>query len=269
MSDPAVFRAVMIGDVFGAPGMRAVEMVLPRLREEHSPNIVVVNAENAAAGSGTTPKQAKALFEAGADVLTGGNHTLRRTEYVATLEEDPRVLRPANLVARGAGSGSVVVDARGGFRVGVLNLIGSVFIEAAQSPFAVVDDLIDRMRRETHLVIVDMHAEATSEKRAIAHHLDGRATVVFGTHTHVPTADERILARGTAYISDIGMTGPHDSIIGVKAEPVLRRFLTGLPARFEPATGDVRVQGIVVDAGADGRATRIERFDIPVDVSVD
>jgi calcineurin-like phosphoesterase len=124
------------------------------------------------------------------------------------------------------------------------------------------------MRRETHLVIVDMHAEATSEKRAIAHHLDGRATVVFGTHTHVPTADERILAGGTAYISDIGMTGPHDSIIGVKAEPVLRRFLTGLPARFEPATGDVRVQGIVVDAGADGRATRIERFDIPVDVSV-
>jgi metallophosphoesterase (TIGR00282 family) len=227
----------------------------------------VVNAENAAAGSGTTPKLAKALQQAGADVLTGGNHTLRRTEFVATLEEDPTVLRPANLVARGAGSGSVVVDARGGFRVAVVNLIGSVFIEAAQSPFAVVDEIVDRMRRDTPIVLVDMHAEATSEKRAIAQHLDGRATVVFGTHTHVPTADERILAGGTAYISDIGMTGPHDSIIGVKPEPVLRRFLTGLPAKFEPATGDVRVQGIVVDAGADGRAVAITRFDIPVEVS--
>ncbi len=266
MTDRPAFRALMIGDVFGAPGMRAVEQVLPRLREEHSPNIVVVNAENAAAGSGTTPKLAKALQQAGADVLTGGNHTLRRTEFVATLEEDPTVLRPANLVARGAGSGSVVVDARGGFRVGVVNLIGSVFIEAAQSPFAVVDEIVDRMRRDTPIVLVDMHAEATSEKRAIAQHLAGRATVVFGTHTHVPTADERILAGGTAYISDIGMTGPHDSIIGVKHEPVLRRFLTGLPSKFEPATGDVRVQGIVVDAGADGRAVSITRFDIPVEV---
>ncbi len=259
----------MLGDVFGAPGMRAVQMVLPRLREEHGPDIVVVNAENAAAGSGTTPKLAKALLEAGADVLTGGNHTLRRIEYVSMLEADPRVLRPANLVARGAGSGTVVVDARGGFRVGVVNLIGSVFIEAAASPFAVVDEIVDRMRRETPIIIVDIHAEATSEKRALAQHLIGRATVVFGTHTHVPTADERILAGGTAYISDIGMTGPHDSIIGVQHEPVLRRFLTGLPAKFEPATGDVRVQGIIVDAGADGRATSIERFDIPVDVSVD
>jgi 2',3'-cyclic-nucleotide 2'-phosphodiesterase len=240
-----------------------VEAVLPRLRAEHEPDLVVVNAENAASGSGTTPKQAAALFAAGADVLTGGNHTFRRNEFFATLEQDARVLRPANLSTRGPGSGRVVVDARGGFRVGVINLIGSVFIEAAQSPFAVADNLVDRMRRETPLIIVDMHAEATSEKIALARHLDGRVTAVVGTHTHVPTADERVLAGGTAYITDLGMSGPHDSVIGVRDEPVLRRFLTGMPARWEPATGDVRVQGVVIEADPGGRATAITRFDIP------
>jgi metallophosphoesterase (TIGR00282 family) len=258
------FRAIVVGDVFAAPGLRAVEAVLPRLRAEHEPDLVVVNAENAAAGSGTTPKQVTSLFAAGADVLTGGNHTFRRPEIFPVLEQDARVLRPANLSTRGPGSGSVVVDARGGFRVGVINLIGSVFIEAAQSPFAVVDDLVDRMRRDTRLIIVDMHAEATSEKVAMARHLDGRVTAVVGTHTHVPTADERVLPGGTAYITDLGMSGPHDSVIGVKQEPVLRRFLTGLPARWEPATGDVRVQGVIIEADHTGSATSITRFDIPV-----
>ena len=257
------FRALVVGDVFAAPGLRAVESVLPRLRAEHEPDIVVVNAENAAAGSGTTPKQATSLFAAGADVLTVGNHTFRRPEIFPVLEQDPRVLRPANLTTRGPGSGTVVVDARGGFRVGVINLIGSVFIEAAQSPFTVVDDLVDRMRRDTHLIIVDIHAEATSEKVAMARHLDGRVTAVVGTHTHVPTADERVLPGGTAYITDLGMSGPHDSVIGVKQEPVLRRFLTGLPARWEPATGDVRVQGVIIEAEPTGLATSITRFDIP------
>ena len=259
----AGFTALVVGDVFGGAGMRMVEDALPRLRDEHAPDIVVVNAENAAHGSGTTPKQAAALLSAGADVLTGGNHTFRRSEFFATLENDPRVLRPANLTTRGPGSGTVVVDARGGFRVGVINLIGSVFLEAAQSPFAVADDLVDRMRRETPLIIVDIHAEATSEKVALARHLDGRVTAVLGTHTHVPTADERVLAGGTAYISDIGMTGPHDSVIGVREEPVLRRFLTGMPAKWEPATGDVRLQAVLVRAEPDGRATAIERIDLP------
>lgn len=257
------FTALVVGDVFGGAGMRAAEDALPRLRAEHEPDIVVVNAENAAHGSGTTPKQAEALLKAGADVLTGGNHTFRRSEFFKTLEEDSRVLRPANLTTRGPGSGTVVVDARGGFRVGVINLIGSVFIDAAQSPFAVADDLVDRMRRETPLIIVDIHAEATSEKIALARHLDGRVTAVLGTHTHVPTADEKVLAGGTAYISDIGMTGPHDSVIGVREEPVLRRFLTGMPAKWEPATGDVRVQAVLVRAQPDGRATAIERIDLP------
>lgn len=256
------FTALVVGDVFGGAGMRIAEDALPRLREEHQPDIVVVNAENAAHGSGTTPKQAAALLAAGADVLTGGNHTFRRPEFFKTLEEDSRVLRPANLSTRGPGSGTVVVDARGGFRVGVINLIGSVFIDCAQSPFAVADDLVDRMRRETPLIIVDFHAEATSEKIALARHLDGRVTAVLGTHTHVPTADEKVLSGGTAYISDIGMTGPHDSVIGVREEPVLRRFLTGMPAKWEPATGDVRLQAVLVRAGADGRATGIERIDL-------
>jgi metallophosphoesterase (TIGR00282 family) len=258
-----VFTALVLGDVFGGAGMRAVQDALPGLRQQYGPDLVVVNAENAAHGSGTTPKQATALLDAGADVLTGGNHTFRRPEIFPVLEQDPRVLRPANLTTRGPGSGTVVVDARGGFRVGVINLIGSVFIEAAQSPFAVADDLVDRMRRETPLIIVDIHAEATSEKLALARHLDGRVTAVVGTHTHVPTADERVLAGGTAYITDLGMSGPHDSVIGVKDEPVLRRFLTGLPARFEPATGDVRVQGVVVRAEPTGRAISIERLDLP------
>ena len=224
--------AIVLGDVFGGTGMRAVQDALPGLRAEYDADVVVVNAENAAHGSGTTPKQAAALLAAGADVLTGGNHTFRRAEIVQVLEQDPRVLRPANLTTRGPGSGSVVVDVRGGFRVGVVNLIGSVFIEAAQSPFAVVDDIVDRMRRETPLIIVDMHAEATSEKIALARHLDGRVTAVVGTHTHVPTADERVLAGGTAYITDLGMSGPHDSVIGVREEPVLRRFPTGPPPPF-------------------------------------
>lgn len=260
----AGFTALVVGDVFGGAGMRAIEDVLPRLRAEHEPDIVVVNAENAAHGSGTTPKQAATLLAAGADVLTGGNHTFRRQEFFATLETDSRVLRPANLTTRGPGSGSVVVDARGGYRVGVVNLIGSIFIDAAQSPFTVADDIVDRMRRETPIIIVDIHAEATSEKIALARHLDGRVTAVLGTHTHVPTADEKVLAGGTAYISDIGMTGPHDSVIGVREEPVLRRFLTGMPAKFEPATGDVRLQAVLVRAQPDGRATSIERIDVAV-----
>lgn len=263
MTDDSTFRAIMVGDVFGTPGMLALEAALPGLRERHRPHLVVVNAENAASGSGTTAKQAHALLAAGADVLTGGNHTFRRSEIFPVLESDPRVLRPANLSVRGPGRGSVVVDARGGFRVGVVNLMGSVFIEAAQNPFVVASDIVDRMRRETHLILVDMHAEATSEKLALAHHLDGRVTAVVGTHTHVPTADERVLSGGTAYITDLGMTGPHDSVIGVRSDVVLKRFLTGLPGRFEPATGDVRVQGVVIEAEPGGRATSITRFDIP------
>ncbi len=255
-------RALLIGDVVGTPGMRALLEALPGLRRDHDPDVVVVNAENAASGAGTSAKQARELLAAGVDVLTGGNHTFRQADLYPVLEQEPRVLRPANLSDRAPGRGTVVVDVRGGWRVAVVNLIGSVFLDAAHSPFAVVDDLVDRARRETPFVLVDLHAEATSEKVAMGWHLDGRVTALVGTHTHVQTADARVLPGGTAYITDLGMTGPHESVIGVRREIAVKRFLTGLPGRFEPASRDVRVQGAVVEAGPDGRAVSIAAFDL-------
>ena len=256
-------RALMIGDVVGGAGLRALLDRLPDLREEHAPDIVVVNAENAAAGAGTSPRQARDLLDAGVDVLTGGNHTFRQRDYYPMLETEPRVLRPANLSDRAPGRGLVTVSAASGERVAVLNLQGVVFMEAARSPFAVVDDLVAQARREADFVLVDLHAEATSEKMALGHHLDGRVTAVVGTHTHVQTADARVLPKGTAYMSDLGMTGPHHSVIGMRIDQSLRRFLTGLPARFDPADGGVLVQGAIVDAGPDGLARSIAAVSVP------
>ena len=256
-------RALIIGDVVGSVGLAALLASLPSLRERMTPDLVVVNAENAAGGAGTHARQATELFAAGVDVLTGGNHTLRQTDYYAVLESDPRALRPANLRPRAPGRGLAVVDAAGGERVAVLNLLGSVFIDAGASPFTVVDELVERARRSARHVIVDMHAEATSEKVAMGHHLDGRVTAVVGTHTHVQTADARVLAGGTAFMTDLGMTGPHDSVIGVRKEVILRRFLTGAPARFDVADGGVLVQGALVEAGPDGLARSITAFSEP------
>jgi hypothetical protein len=255
-------RALLIGDVVGGVGLRALLRRLPELRETHRPDLVVVNAENAAEGVGTSPRQARDLLEAGVDVLTGGNHTLRKRELYPLLQSEPRVLRPANAAVRAPGRGIAVVAA-GGARAAVVNLMGSVFLDAAQSPFAVVDDLVEEARAQTPFVYVDIHAEATSEKLALAHHLDGRVTAVVGTHTHVQTADARVLAGGTAYLTDLGMTGPHDSVIGVRTDVILQRFLTGAPGRFTVAEEGVLVQGVAVAAGPDGRATAIEAFSLP------
>ena len=264
MSDAAgQLRVLLVGDVFGTVGLRALLEQLPALREAHRPHAVIVNAENSANGAGTFAKQAKELLAAGVDVLTGGNHTLRQSDLYPVLESDARVLRPDNLAARAPGRGVAVVDVAGGFRLGVVNLIGSVFMDSAHSPFAVVDALVDRMLRETRFVVVDIHAEATSEKVALSRHLDGRVTAVVGTHTHVQTADARVLPGGTAYMTDLGMTGPHDGVIGVRSDIILRRFLSGAPGRFEPADGEVLVQGALVTAGGDGRATAIETFSVP------
>lgn len=254
-------RAMMIGDVFAGVGMRALLDHLPELRETHRPDVVVVNCENAAAGMGTSPRQAKDLLEAGVDVLTGGNHSLQKHDIFPMLESEPRLLRPANIAVRAPGRGIVTVETAAG-PVSVINVMGSVFLTAAQSPFAVIDDLVERARRGAAVVLVDMHAEATSEKIALAHHLTGRVTAVVGTHTHVQTADARILGGTTAYISDLGMTGPHDSVIGVRTEIVLRRFLSNTSGRFEPAEGGVLVQGVVIDADDDGRATGISPFSL-------
>ncbi len=254
-------RAMMIGDVVAGVGMRALLARLPDLRELHRPDIVVVNAENAAAGAGTSPRQAKDLLDAGVDVLTGGNHTLQKPEILPMLEAEPRMLRPANIAVRAPGRGIVTVETPAG-PVSVINVMGSVFLTAAQSPFAVIDDLVEQARRGADVVLVDIHAEATSEKIALAYHLAGRVTAVVGTHTHVQTADARVLAGGTAAITDLGMTGPHDSVIGVRTEIVLRRFLTNASGRFEPADGGVLVQGVIIDADDTGRATAIEAFSV-------
>ena len=263
MSDAAdPLRILFVGDVFGTVGLKALLTKLPELREVHRPTMVVVNAENAAGGAGTSGRQAKEMLDAGIDVLTGGNHTLRQTDLFPLLEADKRVLRPDNMAPNAPGRGYVVVDVAGGFRVGVINLLGSVFMDAAHSPFAVVDALVERARRETRWVVVDIHAEATSEKVALSRHLDGRVTAVIGTHTHVQTADARVLPGGTAYMTDLGMTGPHAGVIGVRSDIVLRRFLSGSSGRFEPAAGEVLVQGAIVEAGADGLATSIAAFSI-------
>jgi 2',3'-cyclic-nucleotide 2'-phosphodiesterase len=258
---PAV-RALLIGDVVGGVGLRAVLARLPGLREEHGPDVVVVNVENAAAGAGTSPRQAQDLLDAGVDVLTGGNHTLQKREIYAMLESEPRLLRPANIAARAPGRGVATVETGAG-PVSVVNVMGSVFMTAAHSPFAVIDDLVEEARRGAEVVLVDVHAEATSEKIALGWHLDGRVSAVAGTHTHVQTADARVLPKGTAYVSDLGMTGPHDSVIGVRTDLILQRFLTGSPARFEPADDNVLVQGAIVDIDPDARATGIATFSIP------
>ncbi len=256
---------MVVGDVFAGIGLDALLEHLPGLRERFSPHMVIVNAENSAGGSGTSAKQAQRLLDAGVDVLTGGNHTLRQTDLFPLLERDARVLRPENIAVRAPGRGVAVVDVRGGFRVAVINVMGGVFLDVAQSPFAVVDQLITRATRETPFVVVDMHAEATSEKVAMGRHLDGRVTAVLGTHTHVQTADARVLPGGTAFVTDLGMTGPHGGVIGVRSDIILKRFLTGSSGRFEPAEDEVLVQGAVIDAGPDGRATAIATFSLPAD----
>ena len=244
--------------MFGVPGRRAVEERLPGLREELELDFCVVNGENAADGAGITPRIADRLLAAGADVITLGNHVWRRAEIGPYLSESGRVIRPANLEAAAPGRGSTIAAAADGTPVAVLNLLGRLFIDPPIGPFEVVDELVEQARAAAAIVVVDFHAEATSEKVAMARWLDGRVTAVIGTHTHVQTNDARILPGGTAAITDAGMTGPHDSVIGVKAELAIRRMRTRLPVRFEPAEGGVRIEGVVVDCSDDGRARGIE-----------
>jgi metallophosphoesterase (TIGR00282 family) len=239
--------------VFGAPGRRAVESALPGLREELRADFCVVNGENAADGRGITAKIAERLLAAGADVITLGNWVWGQPGFGPYLSGSDRVLRPANMSPASPGRGLAVHDG-----VAVINLLGQMTLTPFESAFVAADRLVEEARRETPIVVVDFHAEATSEKVALAYHLDGRVTAVIGTHTHVQTNDARVLAGGTAAITDAGMTGPHDSVIGSVAEGAIRRFVTGLPTRLEPATGDVRIEGLLVECGPDGRATSCE-----------
>ena len=250
--------------MFGAPGRRAVEARLPSLREELEVDFCVVNGENAADGRGLTPKLADKILAAGADAITLGNHVWRRAEIGPYLDENERVVRPANLAASSPGRGLTVLSA-GETQVAILNLLGHLYMDPAHGPFEVVDDLVDEARRRAPVVLVDFHAEATSEKIALARWLDGRVTAVLGTHTHVQTADARVLPGGTAAMKDAGMTGPHDSVIGVEAELAIRRMRTGMHVRFHPAEGDVRIEGALVECDRDGRATACESVRVAVD----
>jgi 2',3'-cyclic-nucleotide 2'-phosphodiesterase len=251
---------LFIGDVVGRPGRRAVTQWLPALRRELRADFVVANGENSAGGFGVTPETFKDLTAAGVDVVTGGNHIWHTREAPALLDGEPRLLRPANYPAGAPGRGAAVFVTGGGARVGVLNLEGRAFMQPVLSPFDYAREEIERLHAETRVILVDMHAEATSEKAALAWHLDGRVSAVVGTHTHVQTADERVLPGGTAFITDAGMTGPRDSIIGMSRETVLQRFLTLLPARFEVASGPVQLNGVLIEVdAATGRASAIRR----------
>lgn len=256
-------RILFVGDIVASAGRRILRIGLRRLKRELEPHLVVVNAENAAGGAGITPEIADAIFALGVDAITTGNHVWDRREIVPYIERNPRLLRPANFRQPSHGSGSCLVAARNGARVAIVNLIGRVFLPEVDDPFRAADALLETLRRETKLVLFDFHAEATSEKVAFGWYLDGRATAVVGTHTHVPTADARVLPEGTAYVTDVGMTGPYDSVIGVEKEAVLLRFLEDRPARFRPARGDARLAAVLIEADPEtGRSTSIRRIEL-------
>ena len=255
-------RVLFIGDVVGSPGRRGLEKAMPELRERHSPDLVVVNGENSAGGLGITEKTAEEMFAAGADVITTGNHVYRHREAYEFLDRAERVVRPANYPHSNPGRGHTVVEV-GDRRVAVINLSGTVQLKAARSPFTEVDSILDRLEGDADTVLVDFHAEVTSEKVALGWHLDGRVAAVLGTHTHVPTADGRVLPGGTAYISDVGMTGSRAGVIGVKRDQALEAFLTQMPVRFETAEEDVWVMGAAIEIGPNGLAQSIEPFLVP------
>ena len=255
---------LFVGDVVGGLGRRTLLALLPALREELEPGFVVVNGENAAGGLGITPAIADELFAAGVDVITLGNHAYHRREILPYLADHDRIVRPANYLKRHPGSGVAVVE-RDGVRLAVVNLIGTVFLKAARSPFDEIESILSGLDGRADHVLVDFHAEATSEKVGMGWYLDGRVTAVLGTHTHVPTADERVLPGGTAYVSDVGMTGSRAGVIGVKREQALERFRAMTHVRFEPADADLWLNGAVVEAGADGRATSVEQVLEPLE----
>jgi metallophosphoesterase (TIGR00282 family) len=254
---------LFIGDVFGKPGRDLVRLGVPKLVRRYEVTAVIANAENSAGGFGVTRETGEELLAAGVDLMTSGNHVWDKKEALDYLPLEPRLVRPANYPAGVPGAGSAIMRTSQGEEVAVLNLMGRVFMTALDDPFTIGAREAARLRARTPIVLVDMHAEATSEKIAMGWHLDGAVTAVVGTHTHVQTADEQILPGGTAYITDVGMTGPHDGIIGVERGPVITRFLTGVPSRFEAAKGLPKFHAVVITADTTtGRATTIERLSL-------
>ena len=240
-------KLLFIGDIVGEPGRRAVRTLLPVLRERFGLEFVVANAENSAGGNGITAATAQEIFMAGVDVITSGDHVWDQKEIIGLLAKDPRVLRPANYPPGVVGSGTVIIDRPSGPPVAVLNLQARTFMAPLENPFLVAQTEVEQLRARTPVIFLDFHGEATSEKIAMGRMLDGRVSAVIGTHTHVQTADEWVLPKGTAYLSDAGFTGPHDSVLGREVEPIIKRFLTQMPQRFEVASGRILLQGAVVD----------------------
>jgi 2',3'-cyclic-nucleotide 2'-phosphodiesterase len=253
-------RVLFIGDVVGSPGRRGLRDAMPALREAHSPDLVIVNGENSAGGMGITERTANDIFGAGAGVITTGNHVYRHREAYEFIDREQRLVRPANYPQASPGRGHTVVEVDG-TRVGVINLSGGIGLRVARSPFDTVDAILERLDAE--VTIVDFHAEVTSEKVGMGWHLDGRVAAVLGTHTHVPTADGRVLPGGTAFISDVGMTGSRTSVLGVKPEQALASMITQMPTRFETAEEDVWVMGAVVEVNAKGLADSITQVMVP------
>jgi len=252
---------LFIGDIVGSPGREAVRELLPELQKEYKLDFVIANAENAAGGSGITPKIAQELFEAGVNVLTSGDHIWKKREIFEIIDKEERILRPLNFPAGVPGRGACLFKAKSGSKIGVVNVQGRVFMEALECPFKTAREAIEALSKETKIIIVDIHAEATSEKVALGWYLDGKASSVLGTHTHIQTADERILPGGCAYITDVGMTGPLDSVIGRRIEDVLERFITCVPTRFEVAKDNIQLQGVAVDIDENtGKARSILRI---------
>jgi 2',3'-cyclic-nucleotide 2'-phosphodiesterase len=254
------FRLLFVGDVVGRPGRHALAALLPRLRSEVRPHLTVVNGENSAGGFGITAKTASEIFDAGADVITTGNHVWDQKQFIEEISTLDRVVRPSNFPPGAPGVGALVIPADGE-RVLVMNLQGRVYLPDLDDPFRAADALLEA-HKDVRIVLCDMHAEATSEKAAMGWYLDGRVSVVVGTHTHIPTADFRVLPGGTAYVTDVGMVGPRDGVIGMERETVLRRFLTGMPSRFETADGVVTFNSVLVTISRpSGRAIAIQRID--------
>ena len=256
-------KILFIGDIIGKPGRQAISRELHRLVDRYNADIVIANGENAAGGFALTVDVAKDLFNQGIHLLTAGNHIWDKKEQIALILADQRIIRPANYPDGAPGKGSAILTTPGGVKIGILNLEGRVFMKNLECPFRVADRELERMKRETSIIFVDFHAEATSEKSALGWYLDGRVSAVIGTHTHVQTADERILTQGTAFMTDAGMTGSFDSIIGMDKEETLRKFLTQLPVKFEVAKKNIRLNGVVIGMDEQsGKAVSIERINI-------
>ncbi len=266
-------RILFIGDIVGSPGRQIVHDRLADLVEQRQIDLVIANGENCASGFGITPRLTEGLLQNGIEVLTGGNHTWDRKEIMEYIPHQPRLLRPANFPEGNPGAGLYVGAAKSGVKFAVLNLQGRIFLPAIDDPFRKADSELAKLPPDAAFVLVDMHAETTSEKIAMGWYLDGRVTAVVGTHTHVATADERVLPNGTAYITDVGMTGPHDGVIGMDRAGILKKFLDGMPARFEVATGDTQMNAVLIETDDTGprndagrlRASSIERVRLRID----